>query len=229
MKHGKNYIESKKLIDSTKQYDVREGLEAVLNSAKAKFDETIEVSVRLGVDSRHADQQVRGAIVLPHGTGKTVRVLVFAKADKAREAQEAGADFVGDEDMVKKIQTENWFGFDVCVATPDMMGIVGRIGRVLGPKGLMPNPKSGTVTMDVTKAVHDIKAGKVEYRVDKTNIIHCPIGKKSFGVDKLEENLNTLMDAIIKAKPAAAKGTYLRSVVVSSTMGPGVKFNALKF
>ncbi len=229
MKHGKNYIESKKLIDSTKQYDVREGLEAVLNSAKAKFDETIEVSVRLGVDSRHADQQVRGAIVLPHGTGKTVRVLVFAKADKAREAQEAGADFVGDEDMVKKIQTENWFGFDVCVATPDMMGLVGRIGRVLGPKGLMPNPKSGTVTMDVTKAVHDIKAGKVEYRVDKTNIIHCPIGKKSFGVDKLEENLNTLMDAIIKAKPAAAKGTYLKSVVVSSTMGPGVKFNSLKF
>ena len=229
MKHGKNYIESKKLIDSTKQYDVREGLEAVLESAKAKFDETIEVSVRLGVDSRHADQQVRGAIVLPHGTGKTVRVLVFAKADKAREALEAGADFVGDEDMVKKIQTENWFGFDVCVATPDMMGIVGRIGRVLGPKGLMPNPKSGTVTMDVTKAVHDIKAGKVEYRVDKTNIIHCPIGKKSFGVDKLEENLNTLMDAIIKAKPAAAKGTYLRSVVVSSTMGPGVKFNSLKF
>ena len=229
MKHGKNYLESKKLIDSTKQYDVREGLEAVLESAKAKFDETIEVSVRLGVDSRHADQQVRGAIVLPHGTGKTVRVLVFAKADKAREAQEAGADFVGDEDMVKKIQTENWFGFDVCVATPDMMGVVGRIGRVLGPKGLMPNPKSGTVTMDVTKAVHDIKAGKVEYRVDKTNIIHCPIGKKSFGVDKLEENLNTLMDAIVKAKPAAAKGTYLRSVVVSSTMGPGVKFNALKF
>ena len=187
MKHGKNYIESKKLIDSTKQYDVREGLEAVLESAKAKFDETIEVSVRLGVDSRHADQQVRGAIVLPHGTGKTVRVLVFAKADKAREALEAGADFVGDEDMVKKIQTENWFGFDVCVATPDMMGLVGRIGRVLGPKGLMPNPKSGTVTMDVTKAIHDIKAGKVEYRVDKTNIIHCPIGKKSFGVDKLEE------------------------------------------
>ena len=229
MKHGKNYIESKKLIDSTKQYDVREGLEAVLESAKAKFDETIEVSVRLGVDSRHADQQVRGAIVLPHGTGKTVRVLVFAKADKAREAQEAGADFVGDEDMVKKIQTENWFGFDVCVATPDMMGVVGRIGRVLGPKGLMPNPKSGTVTMDVTKAVHDIKAGKVEYRVDKTNIIHCPIGKKSFGVDKLEENLNTLMDAIIKAKPAAAKGTYIKSLVVSSTMGPGVKFNSLKF
>ncbi len=229
MKHGKNYIESKKLIDSTKQYDVREGLEAVLSTAKCKFDETIEVSVRLGVDSRHADQQVRGAIVLPHGTGKTVRVLVFAKADKAREALEAGADFVGDEDMVKKIQSENWFGFDVCVATPDMMGVVGRIGRVLGPKGLMPNPKSGTVTMDVTKAVHDIKAGKVEYRVDKTNIIHCPIGKKSFGVDKLEENLNTLMDAIVKAKPAAAKGTYLKSVVVSSTMGPGVKFNSLKF
>ena len=225
MKHGKNYIESKKLIDSTKQYDVREGLEAVLESAKAKFDETIEVSVRLGVDSRHADQQVRGAIVLPHGTGKTVRVLVFAKADKAREALEAGADFVGDEDMVKKIQTENWVGFDVCVATPDMMGLVGRIGRVLGPKGLMPNPKSGTVTMDVTKAVHDIKAGKVEYRVDKTNIIHCPIGKASFGAEKLGENFNTLLGAIIKAKPAAAKGQYIKSCVLASTMGPGIKVN----
>ena len=229
MKHGKNYNASKELIDRSKLYDVREGLETVLSTAKCKFDETIEVSVRLGVDSRHADQQVRGAVVLPHGTGKTVRVLVFAKADKAREAQEAGADFIGDEDTIKKIQQENWFGFDVCVATPDMMGLVGRIGRILGPKGLMPNPKSGTVTMDVAKAIQDIKAGKVEYRVDKTNIVHCPIGKKSFGVDKLEENLTTLMEAIIKAKPAAAKGTYIRSLVVSSTMGPGVKFNALKF
>ncbi|MDO4565040.1 MAG: 50S ribosomal protein L1 [Clostridia bacterium] len=229
MKHGKRYIESKQLVDTQKQYDVVEGLELVLNTAKAKFDETVEVSVRLGVDSRHADQQVRGAVVLPHGTGKTVRVLVFAKADKAREALDAGADFVGDEDMVKKIQTENWFGFDVCVATPDMMGVVGRIGRVLGPKGLMPNPKSGTVTMDVAKAVTDIKAGKVEYRVDKTNIVHCPIGKKSFGVEKLQENLTTLMEAIIKAKPAASKGTYIKSLVVSSTMGPGVKFNPLKF
>ena len=229
MKKGKRYTELSKLVDKSTAYDPSEAIRLVQETGKAKFDETVEIHVRLGVDSRHADQQVRGAIVLPHGTGKTVRVLVFAKADKAREALEAGADFVGDEDMVKKIQTENWFGFDVCVATPDMMGVVGRIGRVLGPKGLMPNPKSGTVTMDVTKAVHDIKAGKVEYRVDKTNIIHCPLGKKSFGVDKLEENLNTLMDAIIKAKPAAAKGTYLRSVVVSSTMGPGVKFNSLKF
>ncbi|MBR0424503.1 MAG: 50S ribosomal protein L1 [Clostridia bacterium] len=229
MKHGKNYNASKELIDRSKLYDPREGLETVLNTAKAKFDETIEVSVRLGVDSRHADQQVRGAVVLPHGTGKTVRVLVFAKADKAREAQEAGADYIGDEDTIKKIQTENWFDFDVCVATPDMMGLVGRIGRILGPKGLMPNPKSGTVTMDVAKAISDIKAGKVEYRVDKTNIVHCPIGKKSFGVDKLEENLTTLMEAIIKAKPAAAKGTYIKSMVVSSTMGPGVKFNSMKF
>ncbi len=229
MYHGKKYPDSKKTIEPQKQYDVREGLDAVLATAKAKFDETIEVSVRLGVDPRHADQQVRGAVVLPHGTGKTVRVLVFAKADKAREALEAGADFVGDEDMVKKIQTENWFGFDVCVATPDMMGLVGRIGRVLGPKGLMPNPKSGTVTMDVAKAIQDIKAGKVEYRVDKTSIVHCPIGKASFGPEKLEENLSTLMEAIIKAKPAAAKGTYLKSVVVSSTMGPGVRFNSLRF
>ena len=229
MKHGKKYIESKKLIDSTRQYDTREGLDLLLQTAKAKFDESEEVHVRLGVDSRHADQQVRGAVVLPHGTGKTVRVLVFAKADKAREALEAGADFVGDEDLVKKIQTENWFGFDVCVATPDMMGLVGRIGRVLGPKGLMPNPKSGTVTMDVAKAVKDIKAGKVEYRLDKTNIVHCPVGKISFGTEKLEENVNTLMEAIIKAKPAAAKGTYLKSVVLSSTMGPGIKFNPLRF
>lgn len=229
MKHGKKYLDSKKLIDSTRQYDTREGLELLLQTAKAKFDESVEVHVRLGVDSRHADQQVRGAVVLPHGTGKKVRVLVFAKADKAREALEAGADYVGDEDLVKKIQTENWFEFDVCVATPDMMGLVGRIGRVLGPKGLMPNPKSGTVTMDVAKAVKDIKAGKVEYRLDKTNIVHCPVGKVSFGVEKLEENVNTLMEAIIKAKPSAAKGTYLKSVVLSTTMGPGIKFNPLRF
>lgn len=229
MKHGKKYVESRKLVDSTRLYDTREGLELLLQTAKAKFDESVEVHVRLGVDSRHADQQVRGAVVLPHGTGKKVRVLVFAKADKAREALEAGADYAGDEDLVKKIQTENWFEFDVCVATPDMMGLVGRIGRVLGPKGLMPNPKSGTVTMDVAKAVKDIKAGKVEYRLDKTNILHCPVGKASFGVEKLEENVNTLMEAIIKAKPAAAKGTYLKSVVLSSTMGPGVKFNTLRF
>lgn len=229
MKHGKKYTESVKLVDKQKLYDPEEGLEVIISTAKAKFDETVEAHIRLGVDSRHADQQVRGAVVLPHGTGKTVRVLVFAKGEKAREALEAGADFVGDEDMVKKIQTESWFGFDVCVATPDMMGVVGRIGRVLGPKGLMPNPKSGTVTMDVTKAVHDIKAGKVEYRVDKTNICHCPIGKVSFGKDKLVENLNTLMDAIIKAKPAAAKGTYIKSLVLATTMGPGVKFNSMKF
>ncbi len=229
MKHGKKYLASKAAIDSSKLYDPQEGLELVVANAKAKFDETIEVSVRLGVDPRHADQQVRGAVVLPHGTGKKVRVLVFAKADKAREAQEAGADYVGDEDLVKKIQTENWFDFDVAVATPDMMGLVGRIGRVLGPKGLMPNPKSGTVTMDVAKAITDIKAGKVEYRVDKTSICHCPIGKASFGVEKLQENLGVLMEAIIKAKPATAKGTYMKSVVVSSTMGPGVKFNTLKF
>lgn len=229
MKHGKKYNESVKLFDKQKLYDPEEGLEVVISTGKAKFDETVEAHIRLGVDSRHADQQVRGAVVLPHGTGKTVRVLVFAKGDKAREALEAGADFVGDEDMVKKIQTENWFGFDVCVATPDMMGVVGRIGRVLGPKGLMPNPKSGTVTMDVAKAIADIKAGKVEYRVDKTNICHCPIGKVSFGRDKLVENLNTLMDAIIKAKPAAAKGTYIKSLVLSTTMGPGVRFNGMKF
>ena len=229
MKHGKKYQDSVKSFEKQKLYDPREGLEVVLSTAKAKFDETEEVSARLGVDPRHADQQVRGAVVLPHGTGKKVRVLVFAKGEKATEAKEAGADFVGDEDLIKKIQTENWFGFDVAVATPDMMGLVGRIARVLGPKGLMPNPKSGTVTMDVSKAIADIKAGKVEYRVDKTSIVHVPVGKVSFGVDKLEENLNTLMDAIIKAKPAAAKGTYIKSLVVSTTMGPGVKFNALKF
>ena len=228
MKHGKKYIESAKSFDNQKLYDPEEGISVVLSTAKAKFDETIEAHIRLGVDSRHADQQVRGAVVLPHGTGKVVRVLVFAKGDKAREAQEAGADFVGDEDMVKKIQTENWFGFDVCVATPDMMGVVGRIGRVLGPKGLMPNPKSGTVTMDVAKAITDIKAGKVEYRVDKTAIVHCPIGKKSFGTEKLVENFKALMDALVKAKPAAAKGQYLKSVSVSATMGPGAKVNPAK-
>lgn len=229
MKHGKKYLESLKAYDRTKLYDPAEGINAVLATHKAKFDETVEVHVRLGVDPRHADQQVRGAVVLPNGTGKKVRVLVFAKGDKAREAQEAGADFVGDDDLVKKIQTENWFGFDVCIATPDMMGTVGRIGRTLGPKGLMPNPKSGTVTMDVTKAINDIKAGKVEYRVDKTSIVHVPVGKVSFGADKLQENLNTLMDAVIKAKPAAAKGTYIKSLVLSTTMGPGVKFNSMKF
>ena len=229
MKQGKKYNASKALVENLKQYDPREGVETVLKTATAKFDETVEISLRLGVDSRHADQQVRGAVVLPNGTGKTVRVLVFAKGEKAREAQEAGADFIGDEETVNKIKNENWFDFDVCVATPDMMGVVGRIGRILGPKGLMPNPKSGTVTMDVTKAIHDIKAGKVEYRVDKTNIVHCPIGKVSFGADKLLENLDTLMDAVIKAKPASAKGTYIKSMVVSTTMGPGVKFNPLKF
>ncbi len=229
MKHGKKYIESAKVIDRQRLYDPEDGIEVVISTSKAKFDETVEAHIRLGVDSRHADQQVRGAVVLPHGTGKTVRVLVFAKGDKAREALEAGADCVGEEDLVKKIQTENWVGFEGGGATPDMMGVVGRIGRVLGPKGLMPNPKSGTVTMDVAKAITDIKAGKVEYRVDKTNICHCPIGKVSFGKDKLVENLNTLMDAIIKAKPAAAKGTYIKSLVLATTMGPGVKFNGMKF
>ncbi|MBQ6174000.1 MAG: 50S ribosomal protein L1 [Clostridia bacterium] len=229
MKHGKKYVESAKLIDSTTQYDPDQACDLAIKTGKAKFDETVEVSVRLGVDPRHADQQVRGAVVLPNGTGKVTRVLVFAKGPKAQEAQAAGADYVGAEDMVAKIQQENWFDFDVCVATPDMMGVVGRIGRVLGPKGLMPNPKSGTVTMDVTKAVHDIKAGKVEYRLDKTAIIHCPIGKVSFGVEKLNENLTTLMEAIIKAKPATAKGTYIRSIYLSSTMGPAVRVNPLKF
>lgn len=229
MKRGKNYQDSVKLYDKGSLYDPEVAVDYCLKTAKAKFDETIELSVRLGVDPRHADQQVRGAVVLPHGTGKTVRVLVFAKGDKAKEAEAAGADYVGAEEYVEKIQKENWFEFDVCVATPDMMGVVGRIGRVLGPKGLMPNPKSGTVTMDVAKAIADIKAGKVEYRVDKTSIIHCPIGKKSFGNEKLMDNLKTLMDAIIKAKPSAAKGTYLKSVVLSSTMGPGVKVNAQKF
>jgi len=229
MKHGKKYVDSRKLIDPLKLYDPTDAVDLILKTSKAKFDETVEISVRLGVDPRHADQQVRGAVVLPHGTGRTIRVLVFAKNDKAKEALAAGADFVGAEDMVAKIQSENWFGFDVCVATPDMMGLVGRLGRVLGPKGLMPNPKSGTVTMDVTKAISDIKAGKVEYRVDKTSIVHCPIGKSSFGMDKLTENLTALMDAINKAKPSASKGTYLRSVFLSSTMGPAVKVNAQKF
>ena len=224
MKHGKKYTDSAKLIESLKQYDPEEAADLVLKTSKAKFDETVEISVRLGVDPRHADQQVRGAVVLPNGTGKKVTVLAISK-----EAEAAGADFVGAEEMIAKIQQENWFGFDVCVATPDMMGLVGRIGRILGPKGLMPNPKSGTVTMDVTKAISDIKAGKVEYRVDKTAIVHCPIGKASFGQQKLVENLNALMDAIIKAKPAAAKGTYIKSLYLSSTMGPSVRVNPLKF
>ena len=229
MKRGKNYLDSVKLYDKATQYDVEQAVELCLQTAKAKFDETIELSVRRGVDPRHADQQVRGAVVLPHGTGKTVRVLVFAKGDKVKEAEDAGADYVGAEELVQKIQTENWFDFDVCVATPDMMGVVGRIARILGPKGLMPNPKSGTVTMDVAKAIADIKAGKVEYRVDKTSIIHCPVGKKSFEKEKLVENINVLMEAIVRAKPAAAKGAYLRSIVVSSTMGPGVKMSAQKY
>lgn len=229
MKHGKNYRASQELIDRSRLYDTAEAVQLALQTAKAKFDETIELSIRLGVDPRHADQQVRGAVVLPHGTGRTVRVLVFAKGDKATEAQNAGADFVGAEELIAKIQNENWFDFDVCVATPDMMGLVGRIGRVLGPKGLMPNPKSGTVTMDITKAIEDIKAGKVEYRVDRSSIIHVPIGKKSFGQEKLLENLNVLVDAVVRAKPAAAKGTYMRSMVISSTMGPGIKINAARF
>ncbi|SPZ49854.1 50S ribosomal protein L1 [Sarcina ventriculi] len=225
---GKKYIESVKLIDRSALYTPSEALELSVKTAKAKFDETVELHVRLGVDPRHADQQVRGAVVLPHGTGKTVRVLVFAKGEKAKEAEAAGADFVGADELVQKIQGENWFDYDVVVATPDMMGVVGRLGRVLGPKGLMPNPKSGTVTFDVAKAIADIKAGKVEYRVDKTAIIHCPIGKASFGSEKLIENFHTLMDAIVKAKPAAAKGQYIKSVSVSSTMGPGAKINPTK-
>ena len=229
MKRGKSYIESAKLIDATKLYDVEEALDAVTKAARAKFDETVEIHVKLGVDSRHADQQVRGAVVLPHGTGKTTRVLVFAKNAKAEEAQAAGADFVGGEELIPKIQNENWFEYDVVVATPDMMGVVGRLGRVLGPKGLMPNPKAGTVTMDVAKAIAEIKAGKIEYRLDKTNIIHCPIGKVSFGTEKLVENFNTLMNAVIKARPSAAKGQYVRSCTVASTMGPGVKINQAKF
>ncbi|MBQ8081934.1 MAG: 50S ribosomal protein L1 [Clostridia bacterium] len=229
MKHGKKYLDSKKLIDAAKLYDPEEAVALVKQISKAKFDETIELSVRLGVDPRHADQQVRGTVVLPHGTGKKVKVLVFAKADKAKEAEAAGADYVGEADLVAKIQSENWFDFDACVATPDMMGTIGRIARLLGPKGLMPNPKSGTVTMDVAKAVHDIKAGKVEYRVDKTSICHCPIGKASFTDEQLTENLRALMDAIIKAKPATAKGTYVRSLYMSTTMGPSIRLNSLKF
>ena len=229
MKHGKKYVDSVKLIDSLTAYDPADACDLVCKTSKAKFDETIEISVRLRVDPRHADQQVRGAVVLPHGTGRTIRVLVVTKGDKVKEAEAAGADFVGGEEMIHKIQSENWFGFDVMIATPDMMGVIGRIGRILGPKGLMPNPKSGTVTMDITKAVTDVKAGKVEYRVDKSAIIHCPIGKASFGTEKLNENLSTLMEAIIKAKPAAAKGTYVRSLYISATMGPAVKVNPLKF
>ena len=228
MFRGKKYKELKKLVDKSKLYDTAEAMELVTKTAGAKFDETVEAHIRLGVDSRHADQQVRGAIVLPNGTGKSVKVLVFAQGPKADEAKAAGADYVGDMDLVQKIQSENWFDFDVVVATPDMMGVVGRLGRVLGPKGLMPSPKAGTVTMDVTKAVNEIKAGKIEYRLDKTNIIHCPIGKASFGAEKLQQNFTTLIEAIIKAKPAAAKGQYLKSVVVASTMGPGIKVNAAK-
>lgn len=227
-KRGKKYQESAKLVDRSNLYDVNEALDLVTKTAKANFDETVELAVRLGVDARHADQQVRGTVVLPNGTGKEVKVLVLAKGDKIKEAEAAGADFAGGEELVEKIQNENWFGFDVIIATPDMMGVVGKIGRVLGPKGLMPNPKSGTVTFDVEQAVKEIKAGKVEYRVDKAAIINVPIGKVSFGADKLAENFKTIADAIIKAKPAAAKGRYLKSVTVSSTMGPGIKVNGSK-
>ena len=228
MKHGKKYVDGAKLIDRSKLYDVNEALDLCVKTGTAKFDETVEVHVKLGVDSRHADQQVRGAIVLPHGTGKTARVLVFAKGDKADAARAAGADYVGDMDMVEKIQKENWFDFDVVVASPDMMGVVGRLGKLLGPKGLMPSPKAGTVTPDVAKAVQEVKAGKIEYRLDKTNIIHCPIGKVSFGAEKLNDNFNALMGAIVKAKPAAAKGQYIRSCVTASTMGPGIKLSTAK-
>ncbi len=228
MKRGKKYLDSVEMYDKTQQYDPAEAVALTVKMAKAKFDETVEAHIKLGVDSRHADQQVRGAVVLPHGTGKTVRVLVFAKGDKVAEAEAAGADFVGGEELIPRIQNDNWFDYDIIVATPDMMGVVGRLGKVLGPKGLMPNPKAGTVTMDVAKAINDIKAGKIEYRLDKTNIIHCPIGKVSFGKDKLYENFSTLMAAIVKAKPSAAKGQYLKSVTVASTMGPGVKINAAR-
>ena len=228
MKHGKKYLESLKLVDAQKLYDTEEAVELVLQTAKAKFDETVELSIKLGVDPRHADQQVRGVVVLPNGTGKKVRILAIAKGDKAAEAEAAGADYVGAEEMVSKIQNENWFDYDVIVTTPDMMGLVGRLGKLLGPKGLMPNPKAGTVTMDVTKAIKDIKAGKIEYRLDKTNIIHVPVGKVSFGTEKLLENFQTLMSAVLKAKPATAKGQYLKSVVITSTMGPGIKINPAK-
>ena len=227
-KFGKNYRASAQLVDKSKLYESAEAVALVCQTAKAKFDETVELHIRLGVDSRHADQQVRGAIVLPNGTGKTVRTLVFARGDKADAARAAGADYVGAEDMVQKIQTENWFDFDVVIASPDMMGVIGRLGKVLGPKGLMPNPKAGTVTPDVARAVQEAKAGKIEYRLDKTNIIHCPIGKVSFGPDKLMENFNALVGAVIKAKPAAAKGQYIKSCVVATTMGPGVKVNYAK-
>ena len=225
---GKKYKDSAKLIEKSKLYDPEEAISLVCQTSKAKFDETIEIHIRLGVDSRHADQQVRGAVVLPNGTGKTVRTLVFAKGDKADAARAAGADYVGDTDYVEKIQKENWFEFDVVIATPDMMGVIGRLGKILGPKGLMPNPKAGTVTMDVAKAVNEAKAGKIEYRLDKTNIIHCPIGKASFGAEKLGENFNTLLEAIVKAKPASSKGQYIKSCVVASTMGPGIRINPSK-
>ena len=228
MFRGKKYKDSAKLVDRTKQYDEKEAFDLLIQTSKAKFDETVEAHIRLGVDSRHADQQVRGAIVLPNGTGKTVRTLVFAKGDKADAAAAAGADYVGAEDYVTKITKENWFEFDVVIASPDMMGVIGRLGKVLGPKGLMPNPKAGTVTPDVARAVKEAKAGKIEYRLDKTNIIHCPIGKSSFGAEKLMENFDALMGAIIKAKPAAAKGQYLKSVCIASTMGPGIKLNSAK-
>lgn len=229
MKKGKRYVEAAKLIEKSSVYDLEEAVSLVKKSASAKFDETIEAHFRLGVDGRHADQQVRGAVVLPHGTGKTVKVLVFAKGDKVDEALAAGADYAGGDELVPKIQNDGWLDFDVVVATPDMMGVVGRLGRVLGPKGLMPNPKAGTVTMDVTKAINDIKAGKIEYRLDKSNIIHVPIGKASFSEEQLADNFQTLIDAIVKAKPSAAKGQYLRSVVIASTMGPGVKLNTIKY
>ena len=227
-KRGKTYKESAKLVEKQTLYEVKDALELAIKTAKAKFDETVEVHIKLGVDGRHADQQVRGAVVLPHGTGKTHKVLVFAKGPKAQEAEAAGADWVGAEEMAQKIQSENWFEFDVVVATPDMMSVVGKLGKILGPKGLMPNPKSGTVTMDIERALQDIKAGKVEYRLDKTNIVHTPIGKVSFDIDKLYDNFNTLLEAVVKAKPPAAKGQYLKSVVVASTMGPGIKVNPLK-
>ena len=229
MNKGKRYAELAKLVDRSVLYDPSEAAKLVCETGKAKFDETVELHVRLGVDSRHADQQVRGAVVLPHGTGRTKRVLVLAKGPKADEAKEAGADFVGDDDMIAKIEKENWFDFDVIVATPDMMGKLGKLGKVLGPKGLMPNPKAGTVTMDVVKAVNEVKAGKIEYRLDKSNIIHCPVGKVSFGAEKIEENVKALMEAIIKAKPAAAKGQYIKSCSLAATMGPGIKVNATKF
>jgi large subunit ribosomal protein L1 len=229
MKHGKKYVDSKKLVDKTKLYDLEEACTLCVSTAKAKFDETVELHVRLGVDSRHADQQVRGAVVLPHGTGKNVKVLVIAKGDKEKEALEAGADLVGAEDMVAKIQNEGFMDFDVLITTPDMMGLVGRLGRVLGPRGLMPNPKAGTVTPNVAQAVKEAKAGKIEYRLDKANIIHVPVGKASFGTEKLSENINTVMEAIVKAKPAAAKGQYIRSAAIATTMGPGVKLNNAKF